>query len=102
MSGIQDFNFPAFMAAAAQLRLEGHEVFNPAEEDLKDFGTLENVTQQYNANTAQMKRHVMRKDLLALLDWAEVIALLPRWELSHGAKAELALAKFLGLTEIYL
>ena len=34
MRGIKDFNFPAFFAAAKKLRLEGHEVFNPAERDV--------------------------------------------------------------------
>lgn len=34
MRGYPDFNFPAFIAAAAWLRAAGHEVFNPAERDL--------------------------------------------------------------------
>jgi len=31
MTGIKDFNYPAFHAAAAQLRAAGYEVVNPAE-----------------------------------------------------------------------
>ena len=31
-------NFPAFDAAAAKLRADGHEVFNPAEHDRKTYG----------------------------------------------------------------
>ena len=31
MTGIQDLNFPAFHAQAAQLRADGHQVVNPAE-----------------------------------------------------------------------
>src|SRR5580658_9414091 len=33
MSGIEDHNFPAFNAAAADLRARGYEVLNPAEND---------------------------------------------------------------------
>ena len=33
MRGYDQFNFQAFAAAAAKLRAQGHEVFNPAETD---------------------------------------------------------------------
>jgi len=102
MRGYPEFNFPAFHKAAAELRAQGHEVFNPAEEDLKEFETIETVTETYDADPDTMRRHVMRKDVLAILDWAEVIALLPGWETSSGVKVEKALAEYLHLQEIYL
>ena len=102
MRGKPDFNFPAFHAAAASFRADGHEVFNPAEADLSEFNTVENVQAFYEHDKEYMKRHVMRKDLLWILDHAEAIAMLPGWMNSPGANAELALAKYLNLKEIYL
>ena len=40
MSGLPDLNFPAFHAAAAELRALGHTVVNPAEKQSKG-ATLE-------------------------------------------------------------
>lgn len=38
MRGYAEFNFPAFHAAAARLREQGHTVFNPAERDIERHG----------------------------------------------------------------
>lgn len=38
MRGLPKFGFPAFHAAAAKLRAEGHEVFSPAERDIRIHG----------------------------------------------------------------
>ena len=38
MSGVPEFNFQAFDAAAAFLRSQGYEVFNPAEKDRSRLG----------------------------------------------------------------
>jgi len=91
MSGLPKFNFPAFMKAAKELRAEGHKVFNPAEQDLKTWGSLRNVRKYANY------RDCLRKDLNWILDHADCIAILPNWQRSKGVKAELALAKALGL-----
>lgn len=91
MSGYDDYNFPAFFSAAKQLREEGHTVFCPAEEDLKEWKTLEEVRKHANY------RDCLRKDLNYLLDHAEMVAVLPKWETSRGVKIELALADVLQL-----
>lgn len=40
MTGLPDFNFPAFHDAAARLRERGHEVANPAEINSEAGGDL--------------------------------------------------------------
>ncbi len=96
MSGYDDFNFPAFFKEAEKLQKEGHEVFNPAQKDIDEWGTLENVKAKANY------RDCLRKDLNWILDHAETIVVLPNWEKSKGVAAELALARALNLPVVYL
>lgn len=89
MRGYEDLNFPAFMAAAKYLKDHGHEVFNPAENDI-DKG--------YDI---QRGPHIMRAcildDLTYIIQEAEALALLPGWRDSKGVRAEVATADFLEL-----
>lgn len=96
MSHRKDFNFPAFMKAAKKLREEGHEVFNPAEEDLKKWKTMKRIRKEANY------RDCLRTDLNWILDNAEAVYILPNWQRSKGVKAEKALAKALGLPVKFL
>lgn len=108
MRGIPEFNFPAFMLAARQLRSVGHEVFNPAEEDIKRHGTdvsKGNVTgceKQAEQDHGLTIRDALAVDLAWICATAEAIALLPGWENSKGARAEHATAVALGLRVILL
>lgn len=86
MRGHPDLNFPAFNEASMRLRMEGHVVFNPAENSPAD---------------ADM-RQCMAIDTAWICSSAEAVALLPGWEKSLGARAERALADALGLEIIYL
>ncbi len=81
MSLVEDFNYPAFHAAAVQLRAEGYEVINPAE--LLDDPGL---------NWGDF----MRRDLRLLLACDEV-RVLPGWERSKGASLEVYVAQELGV-----
>lgn len=96
MSGLEDFNFPAFHKAAGELRERGFEVFSPAEADLQKWGTLEEV------KAKATYRECLSTDLNYILDHADIIALLPGWENSKGVAAELATAKALNLEILYL
>ncbi|NIF51427.1 DUF4406 domain-containing protein [Burkholderia sp. Ax-1724] len=85
MTGIPDLNFPAFHAAAARLRAEGHEVINPAE---------------INADPTAAWAACMRADIRELVT-CEAIYLLPGFEDSRGARLERHIAVELGMTILY-
>lgn len=87
MTGLPDFNFPAFNEAEAELLKHYQTVFNPA----KNFG----------GKTGLPRADYMRKDFEALLK-SDVIALLPGWAKSKGARAELVVAEQLGLKAIVM
>lgn len=106
MRGIKDFNFPAFFEAAAKLRADGHEVFNPAEKDVQKHGVDALKSPSGSLKTIEKKgfslRDALGKDLAYICKHAEVVALLPGWRNSKGAKAEKATADALGLEIWYL
>lgn len=81
MSGIEDWNFPAFNAAADKLRAAGYPVINPA-----DFGVKE----------GQTWRECLARDLAALVH-CDVLVLLPGWIKSKGACLEVHVAEELGM-----
>jgi hypothetical protein len=80
MSGMPEWNFPAFMAADARLREAGYYTVNPAELNPHDTPWVD----------------CLRKDLRYLTD-VDGIAMIPGWENSRGARLELAVAIGLGL-----
>lgn len=81
MTGLPEFNYPAFHAAAKELRDAGHEVENPAESTLPEGSTW----QEY------------MKDGISRLLHCDAIHLLPGWEASRGAMAEFIVAQAIGL-----
>lgn len=103
MRSIPFFNFPAFNAAADRLRAEGHEVFNPAERDNERHGTDISAGNVAGCEDAAGVEHgfdlrvALGEDLAWICAHAEAIALLPGWEKSNGANAEVATARALGL-----
>lgn len=83
MTGMPNFNFPAFNEAAAAWRANGWEVLNPAEE--------------FDGRTDMEREQYLRCDIENLLK-VDGIALLPGWADSKGARLELAIAQELGLS----
>lgn len=111
MRGIKDFNFPAFHAAAAKLRAEGHVVFNPAERDIEEFGREKvrsatgsgaELAENLGMTHLGLARHVFKFDTDYICTKADAVALLPGWGTSKGAIAERALAVAIGLQVIEL
>ncbi|GLS13632.1 DUF4406 domain-containing protein [Hydrogenophaga electricum] len=86
MTGLPDLNFPAFHAAADQLRRMGLDVVNPAD---------------INPDTSMSWAGCMRADIKALCD-CDAIALMPGWERSKGAHLELHIAHRLELAVVYV
>jgi len=79
MTGIKDFNFPAFNKVADKLRAEGYEVLNPA-----DHGAGEDW------------EYYMKKDVKMVAD-CDMIVVLDKWHQSRGARIEVFLASRLSI-----
>jgi hypothetical protein len=87
MTGLPNFNYPIFNAAAARLREMGHTVYNPTgdrDAPPADF----DIREAFAEYTAWICKD------------ADAIAMLPGWQESEGAYVEFALAVRLGLEVI--
>lgn len=82
MSGLPEFNHPAFHAAAVQLRGAGYIVTNPAENGLP-------------VDDTPWIDH-MRRDITLMMARSNAVATLPGIGQSRGAMTEIRLAKGLG------
>jgi hypothetical protein len=97
----KDYNFPAFYSAAESLEKQGYEPVNPAQLDIEAGYTLERIKQLDPAEFQEFLKGAAKRDLDALQQ-CDAIALLPGWESSKGARAEKAVAEWLGLRVYYL
>lgn len=77
MTGVSEFNHPAFHAAARDLRIRGYVVLNPAEVYGGDVG---------------LEREKYIRIALANLMLSDAIFLLPGWKKSAGARLEQSVA----------
>ncbi|WP_130908331.1 DUF4406 domain-containing protein [Pseudomonas sp. Sample_16] len=84
MTGLKDFNYPAFNAAEDALRAKGYQVENPA-----DHGIVP------GAEWADYMAYDLTR-----LGLCGMIALLPGWENSEGARFEVQIAHRLGMTVV--
>jgi hypothetical protein len=75
MTGLPDYNYPAFAAASDALAAAGYEPVSPAGELIDGWEW----------------HHYLRRALQQMLT-CEGVALLPGWELSRGARIEKRLA----------
>ena len=90
MTGIEEYNYPAFNAAAARWRAAGWQVFNPAEHELPT------AEQEASLTVDEIRALYMRKDIEWVMQ-SDAVALLPGWQNSKGAQAEVAVARILNL-----
>ena len=85
MTGLPEFNYPAFEAARLELQRAGYEVLCPTDSE-----------QHNDTGAPQTWDWYMRHAIRMVLD-ADGIALLPGWEQSRGAGVEVNLAFELGV-----
>ena len=84
ISGMPDHNFPAFRAAAEDLRRKGYDVISPIEINGEAEGKAGDWQQ------------CMKADIAALTQ-CQMVALLPGWQRSRGALLEQYVAWNLGI-----
>jgi hypothetical protein len=82
-------NHPAFFEAEDTLKKKGHKVINPARMD-QELGLDPHNSQMDN----KFIEDCARRDIDAVFECDELV-LLPNWEKSKGAKAEIAVAQWL-------
>lgn len=85
MTGFPEMNYPAFDAAADQIRALGYDVLNPVDTE-----------QDNDTGQPQSWDWYMRRALVMLVG-ATGVALLPDWHLSRGAQLEKHVAEQLGM-----
>lgn len=86
MTGLPEFNYPAFREAEAQLRALGFDVLNPV--NAEDHNPTPGTPQEWD----WYMRHALRMVLEA-----DALAMLPRWWKSRGAMLEAQVATALGM-----
>jgi hypothetical protein len=103
MRGIAWFNYPLFDRVAKELRDAGNEVISPADEDRKvgfdpfanpEYRIADACTFPSEASFESFDKTV-RRCFESVLRCDEIV-LLPGWEKSQGALAELAIAAWMG------
>jgi hypothetical protein len=103
MRGVAWFNYPMFDRVAKELRDAGNEVISPADEDRKvgfdpfanpEYRIADACTFPSEASFESFDKTV-RRCFESVLRCDEIV-LLPGWENSNGAVAELTLAMWLG------
>ena len=81
MTGLPEYNYPAFMRAEVRLRLAGFNVVNPAKLN--------------TAGDAWVK--CLRNDLFHIVKKCDGMAVLRNWRNSRGARLEVSVAIQLGM-----
>lgn len=100
MTGITEWNYPAFFDAERQLTALGHQVINPAR---TDGDTLEKALAAAGSpeEPSQSWDYYLRRDVVHVTE-VDALCLLPGWQKSRGAKLEAHIAKALGLQMLVL
>lgn len=91
MRGYPNLNYAAFDDAAAQLRALGHVVHSPVDMDRDEHGEGGLATAD-GTTPVETVRAMLAKDIAVIAEHCDTIVVLPGWERSRGARAEVAFA----------
>ncbi len=95
MTGIPQFNIPAFDEAAETLRAAGYDIVSPAERDTYETrkAALESKSGDHaDLSIAETYGDMLARDMKIIADEIGGIIFLPGWHESRGAKTEAYLA----------
>jgi hypothetical protein len=101
MRGIDHFNFPAFDEARKEVEALGYSPISPADLDREagyDFSNLPANTDLESIGFSLL--NAIDRDVEALKE-CDAVYMLRGWERSKGARAEFALAEWMGLDVLY-
>ena len=101
MTGIPQFNFPAFAAAAERLRAFGFTIVSPHEQDSPAVqkAALASTDGQLDANgqiAGETWGDILARDVKLVADGVAGVFVLPGWEKSRGARLETFVAHLTG------
>lgn len=104
MTGYERFNFESFHKASLKLKELGHTVISPAHLAQEMGFEPQDLPADYNWNKLPDNiaiESIIKKDIEVLFQDCNTIYMLQGWTHSKGAKAEHALAEWLGYEVIY-
>lgn len=96
MSGIEDYNYPAFREAADSLREFGLDVISPVELDEEDGYDPKSAPDGFS-KPAEYAQFLSRDIQVIVKEGVQAIVVLPGWERSGGARTEVTFGQALGL-----
>ena len=101
MSGIPQFNFPAFDTAKLSLLAEGYDVVSPAELDDETaraaaLASPDGDLEAYKDATGETWGDFLARDVKLIADEVDGVILLEGWEESKGARLEAFVARTCG------
>ncbi|WIE65927.1 DUF4406 domain-containing protein [Curtobacterium sp. MCLR17_036] len=85
MTGVPEFNYPAFRTAESDLRALGYDVLNPI------------TAEQHNTTGKPQSWEWYMRHALRMVVASDGVSLLPGWSMSRGAQLEHHVATQLGL-----
>jgi Domain of unknown function (DUF4406) len=89
-----NWNLPLFDYVSKKLREKGIEVFSPAELNRDDARIGKSISKE---ELQKLRKQSLKIELNWIIEHADWVLLLPGWERSPGAKAEVATATAIGL-----